>query len=118
MILDETETQANQRMALGEAILSEISDRLKDFYRQKSNFAKKNIEFGGKYQQEIIVSFEEFEKSRGIYEKTAKEWENAEKKYDDALKKPKSQISALKSFVTGKDQAKVAQEVIPFFSCS
>jgi hypothetical protein len=46
------------------------------------------------------------------YDKSAKDCEAAQKKYDEALKKPKTGLAALKTLVSGKDAAAIAQKVL------
>jgi hypothetical protein len=73
--------------------------------------AKKNIEFGLKYQADLWLAHDEVDKLRQLYEKASKESEIAQKKYDEALKKPKTSLQSLKTLVTGKDVAAVVQKV-------
>ncbi|KAH6562894.1 hypothetical protein BASA50_001645 [Batrachochytrium salamandrivorans] len=97
-LLLESEHQARCRMQASERFGTEIVDVIKEFNKDKSVTTKRI-----KYQQEMWLSYEEIEKLKLLYEKSAREADLAQKKYEDAAKRPKSGLQALKNLVTGKD---------------
>merc|ERR1719354_87286 len=108
-LLIETELQAKSRASLAESMNMKISEFLKEFDRQKAGLTKRNLEFGVKYQHEIILALDEMERTRMVYEKAAKDHESSHKKYDDLIKKPKGGLSSFKTMVTGKDANSVKE---------
>ncbi|KAI8592422.1 hypothetical protein BDZ88DRAFT_282695 [Geranomyces variabilis] len=102
-VLVESEKQARKRGQIGDKIVSDISDVIKDLTKSQGTGAKRNIDFGTKYQQELWAAYEDLEKTKQSYDKTAKEAESAKRKYDDMAKKPGSGLGAIRNLVTGTD---------------
>ncbi|KAJ3146062.1 F-BAR and double SH3 domains protein 2 [Geranomyces michiganensis] len=105
-VLVESEKQARKRGQIGDKIVSDISDFIKDFTKSQGTGAKRvglNVDFGTKYQQELWAAYEDLEKTKQSYDKTAKEAETAKRKYDDMAKKPGSGLGAIRNLVTGTD---------------
>ncbi|KAI8899137.1 hypothetical protein BC833DRAFT_586959 [Globomyces pollinis-pini] len=108
-LLMESDVQARRRSRMGDALVKDITDIMKDFNKQKTRHLKKNMEYGAKYHQEICTVYDDLQRARLNYEKAAKEAEIAEKRYEDASKRPKSGLQSLKTLVTGKDVLTVIQ---------
>ncbi|KAI8817468.1 uncharacterized protein EV422DRAFT_570810 [Fimicolochytrium jonesii] len=102
-VLLESEKQARKRGQIGDQLNAEIADFLKDFTKSQGGGAKRNLDFGSRYQQELWATYDDLEKTKQAYEKAAKETDAAHRKYDEISRKPGSGLSAIKNLVTGTD---------------
>ncbi|KNC97306.1 uncharacterized protein SPPG_07235 [Spizellomyces punctatus DAOM BR117] len=102
-VLTESEKQARKRGDISEKLVADIADNIRELNKERAAGAKRNLEFGTKYHQELWTAYDELDKARQAYDKTAKEAESARKKYDDISRKPGSGLNAIKNLVTGTD---------------
>ncbi|KAI9324426.1 hypothetical protein DFJ73DRAFT_872570 [Zopfochytrium polystomum] len=102
-LIMETERIGRNALGASERLILEITDVLKESHRLKTAVSKKSIEFGQKYHQDSLLSFEELDRTKTLYEKAAREADSAKKKFDDTSKNPNSGLNALKNMMSRTD---------------
>ncbi|KAI8811057.1 hypothetical protein BJ742DRAFT_798073 [Cladochytrium replicatum] len=98
-LVHESQELARSRGEIAQKIVSDITDVMKDFTKDKGVTTKKNLEFMARYQQELHSAYVQLDGAKQAYEKAAREAESSRKKYE----KPNSGLDALRSMVTRTD---------------
>ncbi|KAI9352698.1 hypothetical protein BDR26DRAFT_849711 [Obelidium mucronatum] len=102
-ILVESERTGKARASASERIANEISEFLKDYTRERNVSLRKTMDFAIKYHNELHATYDDLEKTKATYERTAKETESAKKKYEDTARSPNSGLNAIKNVVSRLD---------------
>ncbi|KAJ3218858.1 hypothetical protein HDU67_003813 [Dinochytrium kinnereticum] len=102
-IIKSTERLGRARIIIAEKIVSNITEVLKDYGKEKGVVSKKLIEYMGKYQQDMHVAYDDVDKAKSLYEKLAKDTDYAQRKYNDTSAKPNSGLNALRNIMTRTD---------------
>ncbi|KAJ3384154.1 Eukaryotic translation initiation factor 4 gamma [Lobulomyces angularis] len=84
----------------------ELLENLREYLKRRQEIEHtygQCFEFGNKYLLELHTTYDELDKSRALYEKSAKEAFSSKKTYDKTLEKPNSGLNALRNMVSSTD---------------
>jgi hypothetical protein len=64
----ETEKVGKAKASAGEKIVKDITEAMKEYHKNKGVAAKKNLEFGAKYHQELHWAYDELDRCRWSFQ--------------------------------------------------
>ncbi|KAJ3056397.1 F-BAR and double SH3 domains protein 1 [Rhizophlyctis rosea] len=103
-IVSETEQLARSKASAATQLVTGMADVVKEFQKEKVLSGKRNADFASKYMQELWSAYDDLDRAKHQYDKTAKEADSSKRKYEEAVRKPRQGLLGLVSPLNSEDR--------------